>query len=357
MVLFRGHAYLSHAYQGLVILDVNDPCAPRQVGQLVEGAPSDLAVQGRYAYRLQHQHLFPAHFERFWVADVGAADGPVDLGFLETDRWTHRLAVSGTHAYIIGREGFLLVVDLSDPAAPREVATLMTAAYGADIATNGSNAYLLIEDIGEQCHGLQIVDVSDPTRPTAFAEWSGHTLCGFADPKAIAISGSHVLIGAASWLLVVDVSDPSQPYEVARVATPAEAIAIRGPLAFIAAAESGLRIFDISEPLTPEPVGLVTLDGIDDLVYGPETATSLAVKGRHVLVGTSHRMLIVDISDLSEPSILREYRKKGPSDAIVVAGSHALLAQSWLGLVTLDLSGCPVEGDHSRGTASARGLP
>jgi hypothetical protein len=81
------------------------------------------------------------------------------VGFYDISGTVYNVAVSGSHAYVIGGVG-LWVVDVSDPTAPEEAGFYdpLSTAYG--VAVTGSHACVADASIG-----LRVVDVADPTAP------------------------------------------------------------------------------------------------------------------------------------------------------------------------------------------------
>jgi len=80
----------------------------------------------------------------------GVAPADDCLSYADHLRWvggvvlpegSNRVAVSGTHAYVVGAFG-LKVVDISDPNAPVIVGGTDTPAFGHDIAISGMFAYV-----------------------------------------------------------------------------------------------------------------------------------------------------------------------------------------------------------------------
>ena len=94
-----------------------------------------MAVQGRYAY----VGVGP----RLVVVDVGDPTRPVAVGGtgLLPDA-VMGVAVSGAYAYVADGSGGLRVVDVSDPASPREVGSYGTPLYAYGVAVSGAYAYV-----------------------------------------------------------------------------------------------------------------------------------------------------------------------------------------------------------------------
>jgi hypothetical protein len=74
----------------------------------------------------------------------------------------------------------------------------------------------------------------------------------------VAIAGNYAFVADdAAGLLVVDISDPSNPLLAGSYNTPNSArdVAIAGDYAYVADFESGLQVLDISSPTSPSFVG------------------------------------------------------------------------------------------------------
>jgi hypothetical protein len=346
MDIVGGLVFMSHAYQGLVVVDVRDPSNPAVIGQLTEGFGEDVAVAGRYAIRLHWYFRQPPN-TGLLISDLSAPGGPTEIGRNEID-WGSptKLAVEGDTAYLMSREGGIEEVDIRDPSTPRLVGRIQTAFNLRDIAVTDDFAYLVVDRFEGPCHGLQILDVAHPDRFEAVAGRYGDFLaiCDIGSPRSIAVSGSHAFLGTESALVVIDVSDPLAPYEVARVATPAADIAIRGSYAFVAAAQVGLRVYDIRVPTVPQLVSELVLP---ETFWSPYGTGAITVEGRRAYLGSS-QLQVIDISDPTRPRELWNYpRGSGPLEnffgnvaEVAVAGGSAFLAQSWLGSMILDISGC-----------------
>lgn len=170
------------------------------------------------------------------------------------------LEVHGDYAYV-AYFGGMVIVDISDPRAPRRVGTLECAGGGHDIALNpdATIAYFAADDSLGECgegQGTAIVDVSDKTRPRVLSHVStpegSHT---------VTVDG-HVLSSnnyASENVYLFDVSDPRNPKELAATTTP-------GPSAFhdayfhhrpdgkaylYGASGEGHDIFDVTDPAKP----------------------------------------------------------------------------------------------------------
>ncbi|WP_448605243.1 LVIVD repeat-containing protein [Thermoflexus hugenholtzii] len=128
-----------YAYVGvgprLVVMDVGDPSRPVVVGRtgVLPGVVRGVAVSGSYAYVADGG---------LRVIDVSNPAAPREVGFYDTLGWALGVAVSGSYAYVADGNKGLRVIDVSNPAAPREVGVYDTPGGAEDVAVSGSYAYV-----------------------------------------------------------------------------------------------------------------------------------------------------------------------------------------------------------------------
>jgi hypothetical protein len=94
------------------------------------------------------------------------------------------------------------IIDVSDPARPREIGFFEGPGNVTSIAVVDQTAYL-----ADYSGGLYIVDVSNPRKPRQIGRY-GDFIVG-----DVAIAGRYALL-AAGGLFVIDVSRPDRPKEV-----------------------------------------------------------------------------------------------------------------------------------------------
>jgi hypothetical protein len=198
---------------------------------------SPTVLSGTTSMLLDGTHLFlGAKRHGVFVFDVTRADTLIRIAeFLPDPNFpksnpgtteypnTRGLALSGNRLYVANDAGGLRIVDVTNRAAPVEVAKYINAgvvnkpqAYNS-VVVAGSVAYLALD----YC-GLEIVDVANPTGMRQLGWWNpwgcdtpaniwfnspGHT-----NQLALDLArGLAYLSAGASELVVVDVSDPARP--------------------------------------------------------------------------------------------------------------------------------------------------
>jgi hypothetical protein len=290
------YAYVADRQAGLRVIDISNPVAPKEVGSFKGGSGRTVAVAKQHALILGNGGLH--------VIDVSDPKQPKVIG---------SAAVSGSEVYDLAATdrlaclygpvrqragspdppyGGLRVVDLANPAAPKQVypGPLVAAPYMPAVALQGTLAYvaeraqLHIADLADPAKpvvigsaellpppvtdvavlgdhaylangrgGLRVMNVADRTAPREVAT--------FADPapiKAVAAHDGFLLASAERCLVVLDVSDPARPREVATYDTDffAPAVATAGKLGCITVGDGSLEVLDLSEPAAPQKIGV-----------------------------------------------------------------------------------------------------
>lgn len=144
-----GHAYLPMGQFVLQILDLSNPAAPTEVGLFPDLQPGSIrqviAADGRVYLLIQWSG--DADTGALWgiqVVDVSSSANPVGVGLYQPEGpGVNRLEMAANgHIYFIDQQGILRIVDLSEPAAPTEVASYNPAGRVGGIAVAGDYIYL-----------------------------------------------------------------------------------------------------------------------------------------------------------------------------------------------------------------------
>ncbi|UCH34875.1 MAG: hypothetical protein JSV65_00530 [Armatimonadota bacterium] len=303
------------------------------VAQLAHGAPLNLVVQGPYAY--------VAASGAMTILDVSNPARPVQVAHFDTPGTAFDVAVSGTHAYVADDIGGLQVIDVSDPTRPRLCASLVArnGPHPRAIALNGKQLYLTGES------GLWVVDISDPARPVVKSRWqSDHYPLGVGVDDACAY-----IADAWGGLRVLAMSDPLRPVAVGRCETPdwAMQVEVRGRYAYVAAKASGLRVIDIADPARPVEVGACITRG---------HAMGVALSGHFSFVaGYDGGLSVVDVSQPDKPQEIAHCGDAGRAVGLAVSGPFLYVADHRGAIHLYDISN-PAQA-REVGRLSAPGQP
>ncbi len=339
--VFVGETY---AYVGfgpeLAILDIADPSAPRRIGYLVlaggdGNAVEAITVVGPYAYVADTYGL--------WVVDVSDPTQPFGVGHtlirggVNTD-----VTVAGQYAYLtqwynsgqsgsgnVGH-GYFKVVDVSDPAHPYEVSTFKTSNGGS--RNRGARAAQVIDNhayvADSEDYGLRVFDVSDPAEPIDVEVSSGG-----AEDFVLRDGYAYTTNGSQGGFRVFDVSDPTALKGIGFYETPGRtgdvalvddyAYFVEDPplVDFQPVGDYGLRILDVSNPISPTAAG----------TYTTTTAIAdLSVKDHYAYLSSQGALRILDLADRTNPVEIGVYQTLPPSV------SEMSVADDWAYVVTGD---------------------
>ncbi len=358
------------------VLDLSDPTNPTLASSSLPFA-FGVQMSGTLAYLATSAGLK--------VVDISNPRAPVMIGQYSTQQIPNRLAVSGSHVFLVEEHFGVEVVNVSNPAQPEYAGAYAfpQQTFSIDIVVSDSIAYL-----AEGSHGFHVLDVSDPTSPVLIANV---TTTGLRYIDRLALSGSILFISgeqtpAEAW----DVSDPRVPVLKGLSSSKvwAEQIGAQGPYVIMPTNNIGAPIFQFTDngPIvtptpsqtpsphptfsptpspsaTPGPVNvqfLGSLSGsyqavavVGDVAYlgggqdiyladvgdpsNPTTTffhtfggtiSSIAISGATAAVG-SDQLYLLNISDPQNPTIIGSYTTKGPVLDVALSGNYAYTAEKF----------------------------
>ncbi len=240
-----GKAYLADRDNGLRIVDVTDPTAPKELGAL-EGQAISLLVDGDTVY-------IGDWSEGLVIVDVSDPAAPKKLSSTKGGS-VYYVEKKGNHLLMPGR-----VWDVSDPANPASAGSLPDGSGGNGALLDGDTLYSAASS-----SGFYIIDVTDPTNAREIAH-------GESDyPKDAVVYADHLYLPEynSRKVAIFDISTPATPTRVGELdagAVPA-GVALSGGTLLVAADSKGVLTFDLADPAAPTPTsGITTASG--DSVY------------------------------------------------------------------------------------------
>ncbi len=336
-VFVRDH----YAYVGsgpkLSILDVSNPSRLVEVGRTVMLDPgsdiNDIEVTGSLAYLVNGSGLR--------IVDVSDVTAPVPLSFIPLPGQGEAISVAGDYAYVTRGDwnglngsgcvnlGTLHILDISNPLAPQRVKSFNTAAgncsstYRAyEVIANDSYVYVADSD----SYGLRILDVSNPTQPVE----QGHS-GGWA--KDIIIKDNYAYVSNGYWrgFRIIDISDPTSLKQVAVYETPNSTgpVAMVDQIIYLAEeakepyerpeAQDGLRLLDVSNPISPTAVGFYPTSGpVEDIT----------VANGYAYLASGGQLHILDISEPTAPGEVGSFGQSYTFNHFTQVNEHLYLADN-----------------------------
>ncbi|MDO9693328.1 MAG: PKD domain-containing protein [Candidatus Latescibacteria bacterium] len=234
-----------------------------------------------------------ANYENYmhWMQDIDAGTS-----------YVRGIETAGDVVYTVAmndlNSGLLSAYDISNPGKARLLGELTMNGnyhYGRG-AVSGTNLFL-ISDNPRQMH---TVDISAPEQLQQTA-----TINMTEAPLDIAVSGSHAYVTASTRMYCFDISAPTAPSLAGTVFLPSAGrkIEAAGNHAYIHSEQSGLLVFDISDPENPQSVGsLLTYEGWQ----GYQGNKDLALSGSTIYMPLREtgKVYMIDVQVPAEPQLI-----------------------------------------------------
>lgn len=290
----------------------------------IGGISNALAVQGQYVYLGEGMRML--------VLDVSDPESPhlVGQSTVLGPGVVNNIVTTKAYAYVTTTMGELSVLSIANPFMPSVIGSMDLQVPVKWIALDPPYAYL-----ASGVAGVMIIDISDPKAPKQF-----HTIASSNITTAVSIAGHYLYVTESSsnyrrdlsgFLKVFDITNPAAPIPVATLEMPyfSQGITIIGNQVYLACA--GLCVVDISEPLEPHLTAFHEGSGFfyDDI----------AVAGSHAFISENQYCDIVivcprrvSIVDLTSPGRLatEENKAETKTSSGQGAGKGIVVLNSWL---------------------------
>jgi hypothetical protein len=241
-----------------------------------------------------------------------AADGTVSrIGTIATPGHADDLAVEGDHVFIADGDLGLQIADVSNPAAPTIIGSLVfNQAYGVDV--EGDHAF-----VTGGSTGLRVIDVSDPTAPTLVGAWSGAP----GPFHAVSVESGVAYVAdftGSREVYLIDVSNPTSPTLIGTLPDPPDAFHVLATGGVLHTANGHeVRTYGVSNPAAP-----LFLSSFEPTGAGPHYVWR---DGTTMIVAHNGRGIDwVDLSDPSAPVHTATYRGFGNYSIAVPVGGYVV---------------------------------
>lgn len=275
-----------------------------------------------------------------------------------------RIEIHGKIGAVLQRdEGTVALLDLKDPARPKVLGRYDTAqqSLDGDLAFSDDGRWLFYarqtSNFDEE--GLHVIDVADAKNPTL----------AFYQPSGGAYRVQYIKQGDAEWVVLLDAVDglvvsrfiPETGALVPVHVDPLPALKVGGPasaglfydpkdpvtglpLLYVTTGETGLQVFDYTDPSQPELLGSWAEVGL------AEVEVAATKKGRTVYAATEYwfdktippKVVVLDASDLGKITERKRFGLElSPEEAnwiqgMDLTGNRLFVAHSSHGLLGLD---------------------
>jgi hypothetical protein len=240
---------------GFEIIDVRDPAKPLFVSATDTIAyPSDIAVRGSHAYLASSTGglvIFDiSNLQEPWLA--GSYFLPAGIVSFQL-RENLLFATDRT----FNKSG-LLILDVSDPSAPRKVSLAPTLDPPSHVSVSANKACVVAGNIFT-------FDISDPAAPRKLGEYRDF----FDSGTEAALQGNTFYVASADLGLKIFDVTADQPALIAHHPQyKASALAVHESWAILQLALGGVVVLDLTDPRAPRPIGRYPAPGAaENIVY------------------------------------------------------------------------------------------
>jgi hypothetical protein len=330
----------------LRIVDITDPAAPLEVGEIVFSGE-------RMADRLAVTQVSVFVGASFWEWDeelqsfllrsevqVFERVTPSTLtprSVVALDGEVRGLDAAGSSLFTIESGSTLRIFDASNLTA---VAPTGSLALNADVHhVHVEGAIALLSEAKTHLFpanppGLRIIDVSNPVTPSeiGFAELPN-------DARSVDVGGTTAVVVlrdatycCAEGIHTVDLSNPSDPQPLTRLILGGYPTDVRmsGSLAFVSNGnQEGTYVIDVANPGSPEIIS----DFLPDA-----TSSALELVAGTALLAAGDDLALIDLQDVTRPLAISNSVTPGDADAVRVQDGVAYVADGEEGLRILDVS-------------------
>jgi len=274
------YAYIaSNTSNALEIVNLSNPFVPVHEGRIVNGdggayldGPYDVAISGKYAYVASYRD------DAIEIIDISNPSAPVHKSNISHGvggallKEPQRVVVSKNFAFVASSgSNALEIVNISNPLAPLHHASLVSGAGGGggaklltpyDLAVIDDYPYVYVASFGS--NALEIVNITDPAAPLhigSVVNGAGGALLD--NPWSVTVAGYNAFVTSkGNALEIIDISNQSTPVHRGSLAKTAGVAWLNVPVdaeisadwkyAYIASnGGNTLDIIDVSDPSVP----------------------------------------------------------------------------------------------------------
>ncbi len=202
-------------------------------------------------YGFRHDRGDSVYVEDRWNVDlVARVDNPQPLD----------IVVQNNVAYVAAN-GFLTILDVSDPARPRLIKNVETP--GGCVALDAAYPFVYLLGIESRHVRLTVLDISQPTQArevgriiVPYNPLGGYL---FSTVNEIQVYQQTAYIRSYNYLFIVDVSDPARPVLLTTLEATGQihAAVVADDLLYLSGRDSTVVIYDVSHPAQPDTISVI----------------------------------------------------------------------------------------------------
>jgi hypothetical protein len=260
-----GYAVLLQYDYGITVAD---PHTMQTLARLEPPRPDDPETRGYSAMAIDgHTAYLAAWGFGIIVVDLSAPLKPREIARLEYP-FASSLAVEGNRLYVGKNTNgpTLGIVDISEPSNPGLLSNWTVPDAPWEMQTAGNLLFAAERGTHEAAGGVRVLDMSDAQNVVQLARWEGD--CESAGGARLDATRSRLYVACRSGLRILDVSNPKAPLLVggtkASTVSTFNAVAARGDRAWYASAD-GIEEYDVSVPNAPRLLARTSTAGYEPI--------------------------------------------------------------------------------------------
>lgn len=315
------YLYATARRDAIVVVDIRDPLAPREVGRADWPNASGLvAIHGNTA--LSRTYIPGSNQWGLQQVDISTPTNPVPFSTVTPiGTWSMDAAIVGEHLVIADGVSGLSTWLVQPPFPLGLVGRLESFYWVRDIAALNADVVA-----ATTMNGIALLDVSGDT-VTPVSRYSGRS------SRFVAVEGNHAFCSAEPYgFFVLDLSEPHAPRLVAEESMQggqAYALEVENGRLYVPVQSRHLRIFDVSEPESPQEVGVALNVGY---------VRELVVRDRIAFALVGSTLKIIDCTDPSQPVQMSSYSLGDEGWGLTIVGHRALVPSGTSSGTILDIS-------------------
>lgn len=317
-------AFIADGSSGLAIINITNPLEPQIINyEDTDGYANGVFIDGNYAYIADG----PSGLA---IIDITNPIEPQIISYKDTDGYANNVFIDGDFAYIADGVSGITAINITYPAIPAYISSMLLNSSAVDISIDGDYAYLSCNTTG-----LAIINITDPFifGVPSYEYIDTHIVQG------LCIDGNYAFIaGADSGIIITEISRIISPIDIysETVLSNLEHVRVKGNFAYVTRMDGSLFTFDITNPTAPINLGYTLLSGsLSRLDIEGDYLYVAAGGGTNPLYGG---LCIVDISNPKSPVLRARIKGNNSAIAISVDGDLAYVGDGNAGLLIVNIS-------------------